>query len=372
MTVKQPMSATKKRDLIAETAQRLKDVLEVVPFVEVVQIEQQIPSAPGRVPDLVAEIQMPGGKRRLVVEVKTEGLPRTLRNVAQTLRARLADLPNTYGVVAAPYISDRSRDLCRQVGVGCLDLAGNVSLAFEQVFIERSGNPNPLPVRQLQRSLFAPRSTRVLRILLADPKRQWYVRDLAAEAGISRAQTSKVKRLLCDQDLLAEERRAFWLEKPEELLRDWTQVYTYEANDVGYFYSMLRTPEAEERLAAECECRGIRYGLALFSGANRVAPFTRYNRAFAFVEEKVEEIVESLRLKPVPSGANVALLRPYDEGVFDGLQEVEGAKVVSDVQLYLDLKSYKGRGEEAADFLYERRIKPRWNLRQDQTTQPKQ
>jgi len=364
------MRAVKERDLIAETARRLREVLDEVPFVDVLRIEQQIPIAPGLVSDLMAEIQTPAGRRRLLVEVKAQGIPRTLRDAARQLRADLAGLPDAYGVVAAPYISGRGRALCQQAGVGCLDLAGNVLLAFDQVFIEKSGYPNPSPVRRLRRALFSPRSTRVLRVLLADPARRWYVRDLAAEARISLAQTSNLKRELLEQDLLGEERRRFWLAKPEDLLRDWAEAYTYEVNDVQSLYSMLRIPEVEERLAAECEQRGVRYGLALLSGASRVAPFARSDRAFAFIEERAEEIASALELKTVPTGANVILLRPYDEGVFYGLQEVGGARVVSDIQLYLDLKSYKGRGEEAADFLYERRIKPRWNPEPDQTTRP--
>jgi len=366
------MAATKERDLIAGTVQRLRDVLRDAPFLELLRIEEQVPVAPGRVSDLLVEVQTPAGVRRLVVEVKAEGLPRTLRRAGERLNADIKSLPDAYGVVAAPYISDRGRALCQQLGIGCLDLAGNVLLAFDQVFIERAGYPNPSPERRLRRALFSPRSTRVLRVLLADPARRWYVRDLAAEARISLAQTSNLKRALLEQDLLGEERRRFWLAKPEDLLRDWAQAYTYEVNEVRSLYSMLRIPEVEERLAAECERRGIRYGLALFSGASRVAPFARYDRAFAFVDERPEEITAALELKPVPTGANVTLLRPYDEGVFYGLQEVGGAKVVSDIQLYLDLKSYKGRGEEAADFLYERRIKPRWNPEPDRTIQPEQ
>lgn len=364
------MPTTKERDLIVETAQRLRRVLEEVPFVEVLSIERQVLIAPGRVSDLSVEIRTPVGTRRLLVEVKTEGIPRTLRAAGEQLKDYVRSLPDTYAVMAAPYISDRGRALCQQLGVGCLDLAGNAFFAFDQVLIEKSGYPNPSPERRLRRALFSPRSTRVLRVLLAEPVRQWYVRDLAAEAQLSLAQTSALKRALLEQDLLGEERRRIRLAKPEDLLREWAKAYSYEANSPRSFYSMLRISEVEERLAVECERRSIRYGLALFSGANRVAPFARYDRAFAFVDEEIEELIAALELKPVPTGANVILLRPYDEGVFYGLQEVGGAKVVSDLQLYLDLKSYKGRGEEAADFLYERRIKPRWNLGPDRTTPP--
>jgi hypothetical protein len=367
------MSAIKEKDLIAEAAQRLREVLEEVPSVDVLRIEQQPSGAPDGAPDLIVEIQTPAGPRQLLVEVKTEGLPRTLRRAAEQLKAYASSLPDAYGVVAAPYTSDQGRALCRQLEVGCLDLAGNVLLAFDQVLIAKSGYPNPAPERKLQRALFSPRSTRVMRVLLADPARRWYVRDLAAEARISLAQTSGLKRALLEQDLLGEERRRIWLARPEQLLREWAKSYTYnEANAVREFYSMLRLPQLEERLAAECEQRGLRYALTLFSGADRVAPFTRYDRAAAFVEGGLDDIVAALELKSVPSGANLILLRPYDEGVFYGLQDVGGAKVASDIQLYLDLRSYKGRGEEAAEFLYERRIKKRWNPEPDQTTPPPQ
>ena len=168
------------------------------------------------------------------------------------------------------------------------------------------------------------------------------------------------------------EGRALWLAKPEALLREWSQAYRYEANEARPFYAMRSVPEIEQSVAEECERRGIKYGLALFSGAARVAPYTTYNRAFAYVEDGLSDIAEALDLRPVDSGANVVLLSPYDEGIFYGLRDIDGAKVVSDLQLYLDLRNNKSRGEEAAEFLYERRIEKRWNPEPDQTTPPPQ
>jgi hypothetical protein len=53
-------------------------------------------------------------------------------------------------------------------------------------------------------------------------------------------------------------------------------------------------------------------------------------------------------------------MTPFDEGILYGAQKVDGATVVSDVQLYLDLAGYKGRGEEAAEFILDKRLRPRW------------
>jgi len=68
----------------------------------------------------------------------------------------------------------------------------------------------------------------------------------------------------------------------------------------------------------------------------------------------VTRVARELDLKPVPKGGNVKLVIPYDEGVFYGSQVVDGVTVVSDVQLYVDLYNYPSRGEEAAQYLYDR------------------
>jgi hypothetical protein len=45
----------------------------------------------------------------------------------------------------------------------------------------------------------------------------------------------------------------------------------------------------------------------------------------------------------------VKLVTPYDDGVFYGSREIRQVKIVSSVQLYVDLFNYPGRGEEAAE-----------------------
>jgi len=56
----------------------------------------------------------------------------------------------------------------------------------------------------------------------------------------------------------------------------------------------------------------------------------------------------------------VTVLIPYDKGVFYGSRKVQGVNIVSDIQLYLDLNSFKQRGKDTAEFLLDRRIRPAW------------
>lgn len=73
-----------------------------------------------------------------------------------------------------------------------------------------------------------------------------------------------------------------------------------------------------------------------------------------------DALVNGMNLKKVPSGANLEVILPYDEGVFYQATGVDNIPVVSPVQLYLDLANMPGRGEEAAKFLLDQVLKPTW------------
>ena len=70
--------------------------------------------------------------------------------------------------------------------------------------------------------------------------------------------------------------------------------------------------------------------------------------------------MEQVGLKEVQSGANVSLIIPYDEGVYYEAREMDSLRIVCPVQLYLDLKGYKGRGEEAAEAVWKQELSKLW------------
>ena len=296
----------------------------------------------------------------MVVEVKGVGEPRIVRGAIQQLQTYLFDLPRAYGVVAAPYIGDRAGEICKEAGIGFVDLAGNCRLVFGRVFIERKGFPNLRLEKRPLRTLFAPRASRVLRILLQEPKRFWQVQTLAREARVSLGLAFKVKERLLDLEYAAEEREGMRLARPEAVLTAWASAYSYQKNAMLDCFGSMDLPNLERSVSDFCRTKGIQYAFTLFSGAARVAPFTRYSRGFAYVAGDAAELAAKVGWKLVSSGANFTILTAYDEGIFYGMQEVDSEKVASDIQLYLDLAGYKGRGEEAATFILEKRLRPRW------------
>jgi hypothetical protein len=316
-------------------------------------------------PDLVVQAETKEKEKYLIVfEVKSAGQPRYVRMAVNQLQSFLANRENVYGVLGAPFISEESKKICQASGIGYIDLAGNCLFRFNNVYINVEGKPNPYPSTRPLKSIFATKSTRALRVLFSSPKKDWFVKDLAREANISIGQASNLKKRLLEYEFIEEvgDERGFKfrLSNPEALLNRWAENYSYRENKTRNYYSLDDVKEIEKKLSDYCETKKIRYAFTLTSGASLVAPFLRYKRVFVYLSNSIEKVALALGWKEVPSGPNITILEPYDEGIFYGLQEINGMKVVSDVQLYLDLKGYKERGEEAAQFLLENRLRKQW------------
>ena len=319
-------------------------------------------SLEGRAADFVLRVSGSFGEKTLVGDFRRSGQPRFIRDGVEALRKYLGTLEGAYGVVTAPYISPDGAELCRLEGVGYADLAGNCRISFGTVHVERTGLPNPYAkdYRRELRSLYTPKCERVLRVLLEEPGRKWSTLPLAAAAGVSPALISKIRKALVNREWLGGGHGGFTLRSALPLLAEWAANYRWDRNAVGRYYSPEDSAAAERRLAERCAARGVHCCMTGFSAAARLAPMVNDGRTFAYVERGAAGIAEEAGLKPVPSGANVMLITPYDEGVFIGALEVDGATVASPYQTYLDLTALGGRGAEAAEAVLEQRIRPRW------------
>lgn len=337
----------------------LRSCLSRVPFIKIEKIKRET-SRKAMKPDFLIKIALPEGEKDLVVEIKANGQPRLARDaVNQILRYRDLD-PYVYGVFLAPYISPKAGEICRQEGIGYLDLAGNCYLCFNGVYIEQEGKPNIFKVKRDLRSLYSPKAERLLRVMLNNPGKSWKVEEIAKEAQVSLGQVSNVKKLLLDREWIQADKVGFMMNEPEQLLSEWEENYSFRRNKIKDFYSIKGIAQIETDLVEYCKRENVKYAFTGFSGAARFATSVRYQRAMAYLEDFDEGVALQLALKKVSSGANVSFFLPYDEGVFYGTREVGGARVASPVQVYLDVRSFRGRGEEASQVLLEQEIRQAW------------
>jgi hypothetical protein len=330
----------------------LRESLEHIPFLWIDQIE----SSGANIQAWVHTREQP---RLLLAQVNNNGQPRLARLAVYELKDRLTGKSDAYGIFIAPYISPDAGKICEDAGIGYLDLAGNCLLSFETIYIRQTGAPNPKIQKRDLRSLYSPKAERILRAMLTEPRRSWKVTQLAQAVDVSLGQVANVKKLLANREWLGVNEAGMYLSKPGALLNDWVKAYNYRRSQIHEYYSLTGAGNAESNLAEACEQLGARYALTSFSGAIRIAPMVRYNRAVAYVEGDLSAIATAAQIKPVDSGPNIILLTPYDEGVFYAAAPIDGTMVASAVQVYLDVIGSRARGEEAAEAI-RRKLEATW------------
>jgi hypothetical protein len=326
--------------------QAIKTCIKEVPFLKISKVSKESNSL---TPDLRIELDFKQRLITILAEYKNSGQPRIARQTVYQIKDWLSIRQGDYGVFIAPYISTDAAVICKNAGIGYIDLAGNCLLSFDTIYIHREGKPNPSTQRREYRSLYSTKAERILRVLLSQPKKTWTTESLAEAAQVSYGQVSNVKKLLANREWLAPNNIGIQLSKPDKLLDEWSEQYRFNRNKYMEFFALTEVVDTEDQLVRACRKKGIRYAFTAFSGASRIAPAVRYQRVNAYIDGNIEILIKSLDWKPVPSGANVNLLVPYDEGVFYDKREISGAFIATPVQIYLDLLNYRGRGQEAAD-----------------------
>ena len=310
--------------------------------------------------DVALEVRTAAGRRRhLYLAVQEQPVPSRVRERLRQLRAGLDTRRADYPLLGAPFVSPRVRQICREEGMGYIDLAGNCFLAFDELYVERSVERNPFPRRGRPASVFAPVSSRIARALLEEPGRAWKLVELVQATGVSLGLASTVTRRLIGEGYLAQASHRLRLVQPAQLLEAW-QAESKEHSLLAQpqrmaYYSFEQDPaRLMARLAEVAQAQQLRYAVTSFAGAWLVAPFVHGVAAVQWYvarEEDVPRWVEALDLRPVEAGPNAVLLIPRDAGVLYRAHAVNEVTVVGNIQLYLDLVHDPARGREQAEFL---------------------
>jgi hypothetical protein len=304
--------------------------------------------------DLLVKFRLGDREHTLLVEVCSLGQPRQIRAAVTRLSELRRELPQTYPLAAAVYIAPQSARILKSNNLGYVDLSGNCFLALENVLIEKEGKRNVRPSTRPLRSLFAPRATRVVRVLLAEPQRSWRLEELGRAAAVSLGHSHNVvKRLEELAWVERDEGQRFRLTKPADLLEAWGESYTYRENEIhSYFVAERVSRKLMAEVARVAEAAGRRYAFTLNAGMSLVAPHLKTPAIHCYLEGDPSPVAAVLGLREA-AGAEGALhlLTPYDTGVFHGVIEKAGLKVTCLPQLYVDLLHFERKGADQAEHL---------------------
>lgn len=355
----------KLRDLEDKTLFALKELCSSVPFLTLRSWRQEKTSG-GYRPDIVLAMNVGDRHWEWLVECRLNGQPRELRGVIPLIKSVLAEpgKGNRYALFAAPFLSEESRRLCAEAGLGYVDLAGNVHVSFEQVYIDVRAQDNPFKEKRSLRSLFSAKAGRVLRVLLTPPPRSWKVKDLELASGVSLGEVSNVRKLLLNREWAEVSREGIHIEKPEALLCAWRESYEGEYLSEETFSTTMSSEELDTSLRQALEelSSGAHAVLASYSAARLYVPYVRQETLCVYADAEGKGILKrNLGLKPMETGGNVVVIEPREDDVFTGRVEVvPGIWCTGLVQTWLDLGVAGEHGLGAADLLLQQKLLPAW------------
>ncbi len=312
--------------------------------------------------DLIIEASYHDLHFNMLIELVAQISLSDLKNRISHLKESSISWSGAVPVLVAPYLSPQRQEICRKKAVSFIDLSGNVYLKFKSLFIERFGFPNKFPVKRQGRSPFSDKASLVLRALLSGGRRLWGIRELAQEIALDPGYVSRMAKEIEKRGYVKRIDSKLGLRSPDGILEDWVRSYNLKKNQLsGYFCMAESVDDILQRLRGLELPNDVQYALSGQAGANLVAPYSNFKEVHVYVKgaKEVELLEKRMNLKPVEQGGNLVIMRPYyRNSVLYSSRLVDGLRIVSDIQLYLDLHGYALRGLEQAEHLLEKRIRP--------------
>lgn len=303
----------------------------------------------------VLAIEGPDGRTtKVVVQSRQKLTPRDIPGLVRSARVEGAPL-----LVLAPFFSPRSRELLVDLGASYADSSGNLRVAIDSpaLFIEgRGADRDPTTQPRALRSLKGAAAGRVVRAL-CDFLPPYGVRTLAEASSTPLGSVSRVISLLDEESLITRDKKKQVLAVDwPALLRRWTRDYDVKtSNRLSSYLEPRGLPALTDKLTRLDERHAVTGSMA----GPGIAPA---RLAMIYVDDAAKAAL-AMGLTPAEAGANVWLLEPYDQVVFErvapppaaqGAQQQPVLVCASPSQVAADLLTSPGRGPQEAEALIER------------------
>lgn len=289
-----------------------------------------------------------------VVEVKRSPTARSIVDAVTQLRLLLEGREGALPLLAAGYLSRRSQEVLKEFDVSYVDATGNIRLTASNpgLFVEVQGaQKDPWPDDQPLRTLRGRGAGRAVRALV-DTIPPYGVRELSARTGVAAATLSRVIDLLERDAIVTRDSRGGvasvdWA----GALHRWSQDYELRRSNTVTSYL---EPRGLEALSQRLDDVPWRYAVTSSLAAQRFAPVAPARMAVLYVDDATST-AETLDLRSTDAGANVLLVEPFDEVVFERTVKRDGLTIAAPSQVAVDLLTGPGRepaeGEALIDWM---------------------
>src|SRR3989338_460926 len=195
---------------------------------------------------------------------------------------------------------------------------------------------------------------RVLLVNAIDGNQNLALPQLCKRAGVFPSMTKKLVLKLARSEYVTIGKgiRGVKVANPIKLMKAWSYCYSIRELERAEFVAAERPQYLMVKIANLARAKQLKYAFSIFSATEHISPYVAPSDTHLYILKKDlkewQKFFYSQSILQTESGGNVICLL-VDEEHFDGVWTAREMNVVSLPQLYADLFSYGGRGEEAAD-----------------------
>ena len=254
--------------------------------------------------------------------------------------------------------TEEARAILEQHGIGVVDGLGNAHIELPGLLVHLERRRQTRTAGKTAPARLRGKAGLAAQALLIHRDKEWRVRDLAKETGISVGLAHRVLARLEDEGIVTSEgagpRQVRRVPNPAALLDLWTEEQD-ERRLQTPGYLLARAPrELIRRLGDNFAHAEIEYALTGAAGSSLVAPFVT---AVPVVELWVsptaapEELHAGAGTQPVEHRHNVIFLQARNDDTLAYRERADDLWVANRFRLYADLRRDPRRGREQAEHL---------------------
>lgn len=267
-------------------------------------------------------------------------------------------------LIVVPYMGKSGMDFCKDHNLSWMDLSGNAHIKAPKLLIHVEGRPNRFKKVGRPANVFAPKSSRIVRQLLIEPRKGYNQRELSQITGLDEGHTSRIVRRLEDLNLIdRDDKGALRPSDPDELLEAWLEAYDFSKHQIIKGHIAARSgEELLKRMVQTLTEQKIDYAATGLAGAWQYTHFANFRVVTLFLADVPgKSLFDRLHFREDERGANTWFVVPNDRSVFHGSSVLIDIVCVHPVQIYLDLKGQPERAKEAAAMVRQESFKWGWD-----------
>lgn len=301
------------------------------------------------------ELLFQGGRAQFVIAFRSQATSAILLSATASVRDAAHSLTSVYPLVVVPFMGEAGAQICAHAGVHWLDLSGNAAIHLPGLHVHVQGCENQFKRQGRPSSVFAPRSSRLIRQLLMQdgPISQ---RELVAASELDPGFASRVLRTMTDDGMLKREGDLLSLNNKLAVLDAWRAEYDFDEHAVVKGHLSVRDGGSETlgELLVRLHAEGDQHAVTGLAAAAMQTQFGEFRLVSVYVRELPDpDRLRALGIRSESRGANVWLIQPKDDAVFWSVPKVtthalKVIPVVHPLQVYLDLKAQPERSAEAS------------------------